>query len=242
MKVSRYGHVHQLTFYAPLLPINVQVIEHSLGLILIDTGIERVAPQIIAYLESLEKPLHAILLTHAHGDHVGGVDLIVEAFPHVELYVSRRDARLLEGDRSTDPDERERRIKGALPKLKTRPTRVLDPGERLFGFKVILASGHTPGSIAYFEESSRFLYAGDAFQTHGGVAIIGDVRPLFPLPGLATWDKRAAVENGERLIDLSPLMTFVGHGAPLTGTHRLYVALKRAKRKQARFYSGGRDK
>lgn len=237
MKVTRLEHVHQLTFYAPILPINVQLIEKELGLVLIDTALERNAADILAYIESLEQPLLAILLTHAHGDHVGGVDAILKAHPHAELYVSRRDARLLDGDRTLDPDERNLKVKGSLPMIHSLPDKLLDPGERLFGLRVYPATGHTPGSIAYFDEAHRILFAGDAFQSHGGVAVAGDVRPLFPLPGMATWDKRAAVENAERLIDLAPRHTFVGHGPEIAGTHRLYRALKRAKRKQARLFA-----
>ena len=237
MKVTRIDHVHQLTFYAPLLPINVQLIERELGLVLIDTGLSRNADAILAYIEAQERPLLAILLTHAHGDHVGGVDAILKAHPHAELYVSRRDARLLEGDKTTDPDERPLKLKGSLPTIHSLPDKRLDPGERLFGFRVYQAAGHTPGSVAYFDEASRILFAGDAFQSHGGVAVAGDVRPLFPLPGLATWDKSAAVENAEKLIDLAPRHTFVGHGKSIEGTHRLYRALKRAKRKRARLFS-----
>lgn len=237
MKVTRIDHVHQLTFFSPVLPINVQLIEKELGLVLIDTGLARNAEAILAYIEKQERPLLAILLTHAHGDHVGGVDAILKAHPHAELYVSRRDARLLEGDRTTDVDERALKLKGSLPTIHSLPDKLLDPGERLFGLHVYPAAGHTPGSIAYFDEHHRLLFAGDAFQSHGGVAVAGDTRPLFPLPGMATWDKRAAVEHAERLIDLAPRHTFVGHGKAIEGTHRLYLALKRAQRKQARRFS-----
>lgn len=234
MKVTRIEDVHQLTFYSPVLPINVQLIERELGLILIDTGLARNADEILAYIETLNHPLLAILLTHVHGDHVGGVDMILKAHPHAELYVSRRDARLLNGDRTTDPDERNLNIKGSFPTIRSLPDKLLDPGERLFGLRVYAAAGHTPGSIAYLDEHHRLLFAGDAFQSHGGVAVAGDTRPLFPLPGMATWDKRAAIDHAERLIDLAPRYTFVGHGKAIEGTHRLYLALKRAKRKQAR--------
>ncbi|MCT4787379.1 MBL fold metallo-hydrolase [Exiguobacterium aestuarii] len=233
MKVRRYGHIHQLSFYAPVLPINVQLIEHELGLVLIDTALKRNASDILAYIEELDKPLLAILLTHAHGDHVGGVDAIKAEHPLAELFISRRDARLLSGDRSLDEDE-QNKIRGSLPTIHSTPDTLLDPGERLFGLQVLAASGHTPGSIAFYDEANRVLLAGDAFQSQGGAAVAGDVRPLFPLPGLATWNRSIAVESAERLIDLSPLLTFVGHGPPLKGTHRLYLALKRAQRKQAR--------
>lgn len=237
MRVTRIEHIHQLTFYSPILPINVQLIEKELGFVLIDSGLSQNAKAISSYIAQQDKPLLAILLTHVHGDHIGGVDHILTEHPHAELYVSRRDARLLEGDYSLDADERAIKIKGSLPKIKSVPDRLLDPGERLFGLRVHLAAGHTPGSIAYFEEKDRLLFAGDAFQSHGGVAVAGDIRLLFPLPGLATWDKSAAVEHAERLIDLAPRYTFVGHGRPIEGTHRLYQAHKRAFRKQARLFS-----
>ncbi|WP_215112767.1 MBL fold metallo-hydrolase [Exiguobacterium sp. s63] len=233
MKVRRYGHIHLLTFYSPILPINVQLFEHELGLVLIDTALERNAAHILSYINELDKPLLAILLTHAHGDHVGGVDAIKSEHPLAELYMSRRDARLLSGDRSLDEDE-QNKIRGSLPTIRSKPDRLIDPGERLFGLRVLDAAGHTPGSIAFYDESNRILFAGDAFQSQGGAAVAGDVRPLFPFPGIATWNRSVAVKSAERLIDLSPLLIFVGHGSPLKGTHRLYLALKRAKRKQAR--------
>ncbi|WP_214878341.1 MBL fold metallo-hydrolase [Exiguobacterium sp. ERU653] len=233
MKVRRYGHIHQLTFYAPVLPINVQLFEHDLGLVLIDTALKRNATDILSYIAELDKPLLAILLTHAHEDHVGGVDIIKAEHPLAELFISRRDARLLSGDRSLDEGE-QRKIRGSLPTLRSTPDTLLEPGERLFGLRVLDAAGHTPGSVAYYDETNRVLFAGDAFQSQGGAAVAGDVRPLFPLPGLATWNRTVAVESAERLVDLAPLLTFIGHGAPLKGTHRLYLALKRAERKRAR--------
>ncbi|HLZ63672.1 MAG TPA: hypothetical protein VKR06_42620, partial [Ktedonosporobacter sp.] len=56
------------------------------------------------------------------------------------------------------------------------------------------------------------LIAGDAFQTLGGVAVSGTIRPLFPLPALGTWHKPTALESAHRLRAIEPSLLAVGHG------------------------------
>ena len=46
-----------------------------------------------------------IALTHAHGDHVGGLDHLAPALPDAEVLISARDARLLGKDMTPDPGE-----------------------------------------------------------------------------------------------------------------------------------------
>ena len=75
--------------------------------------------------------------------------------------------------------------------------------------------GHTPGHIAFLDVRDRTLIAGDAYQTRGGIAVSGVVRPLFPFPALATWDKPAALASAQALRKLQPSRLAVGHGEVL---------------------------
>ena len=89
--------------------------EHS-ELTLIDTGIPNSYKGILNVIAELNKPLTNILLTHAHGDHVGSLDELKRRFPNVSVSISARDSRLLKGDTTLDSNEPQIPIKGGIPK------------------------------------------------------------------------------------------------------------------------------
>ena len=153
------------------------------------------------------------MLTHAHGDHIGSLDALHAALPNAEVSISARDARLLAGDLSLDAGEGHNKLKGDLRGAKTRPNRLLKGGDKVGPLRAVDAAGHTPGQLAFLDERDNTLIAGDAFQVAGGLAVAGQMRPLFPFPGLATWDAARAAESAARLTDLNPSRLAVGHGA-----------------------------
>lgn len=56
--------------------------------VLIDTAMAKSSPNVIRKLKGLGvKKLDAIVISHAHGDHYGGVSDIMKAFPTKEIYV-----------------------------------------------------------------------------------------------------------------------------------------------------------
>jgi glyoxylase-like metal-dependent hydrolase (beta-lactamase superfamily II) len=116
---------------------------------------------------------------------------------------------------SLDPGEPQDKIRGGFVKLERPPERELAAGERFGSLEVVSAPGHTPGHVAFLDVRDRTLIAGDAFQTLGGVAVSGVIRPLFPLPGLANWHKPTALESARALRALEPSRMAVGHGRVL---------------------------
>ncbi|MCZ4059214.1 hydroxyacylglutathione hydrolase [Pantoea sp. LMR881] len=86
----------------------------------------------------------AILLTHHHNDHVGGVKTLTEHFPDVEIFGPQETAN-----------------KGA----KT----LVSEGDQVnvlgMTFNVIATPGHTLGHISYF--SSPYLFCGDTMFSGG---------------------------------------------------------------------------
>lgn len=56
------------------------------------------------------------------------------------------------------------------------------------------------------------LIVGDAFQTRGGMAVTGQVRPLFPFPAMATWNKEMSLASARKLYEFNPSLLAVGHG------------------------------
>src|SRR4029077_13463041 len=134
--------------------------------------------------------LRRVALTHAHGDHVGGVAGVRERFPGVTIAIGERESRLLVGDTSLDPGEPPAPVKGWVLKVPWKPAQLLKVGDRVGSLEVVPAPGHTPGHIAFLDVRDRSLIAGDAFQTRGGVAVSGVLKPLFPFPAMATWNKQ----------------------------------------------------
>jgi glyoxylase-like metal-dependent hydrolase (beta-lactamase superfamily II) len=194
--------------------VNAFLVEEDDGLTVIDTAIgRRDAKAILAEAAKLGRPIVRIALTHAHQDHVGGLDALVAELPGVEVLISTRDAKPLAKDLSPEPDEpADAKMRGGYPGTETRPTRTLEPGDRVGSLEVLAAPGHTPGHIAFVDTRDRTLIAGDAYSTLGGVATSAKINPLFPMPALATWHRPTALETARALRALDPPRLAVGHG------------------------------
>ncbi|MFC4802845.1 MBL fold metallo-hydrolase [Neobacillus sp. GCM10023253] len=213
MRMIKKGYLYQVTFMANLFPVNCYLVDEDDGLTLIDAALGFGAKGILQAAERIGKPITKIVLTHAHEDHVGALDLLKERLPDVPVYISVRDNRLMCGDRSLDSHEDQTPIKGGVPKkLKTRANVLLKEGDELGHLRVVESPGHTPGSMSFLDLRTKALVAGDAFQTRGGIAVAGDIRPLFPFPAFGTWSKQTALKSASKLAELNPSLLAVGHG------------------------------
>jgi glyoxylase-like metal-dependent hydrolase (beta-lactamase superfamily II) len=216
MRVIKNGYLYQVTFMASLFPVNCYLVEEEDGLTLIDAALSFGANGILKAARSIGKPITKIVLTHAHEDHVGALDLLKAKLPDVPVYVSVRDHRLMSGDRSLDHHEEQTPIKGGVPKkLKTRATILVNEGDKIGSLVAISSPGHTPGSMSFFDQRTKALIAGDTFQTRAGMAVAGDIRPLFPFPAFGTWSKITALQSSKKLAELEPSLLAVGHGEML---------------------------
>lgn len=216
MKATQHAdYLTQLTRFPLLFPMNCYLVREEDGYTLIDTTMAGSAPAIIAAARAAGLPIRRIALTHAHGDHAGSLDALHAALPEAEVLVPAREARFLRGELTLDPDEPQDKLRGGWVTCTTRPTRELRPGDRVGSLEVIAAPGHTPGHVAYFDHRDRTLIAGDAFQTRGGLAVCGVVRPLFPFVAMGTWQRGLALETARTLRALDPARLAVGHGLVL---------------------------
>ena len=118
-----------------VFPVNCYFVEEEDGLTLIDAALPYSAKGILQAAEKIGKPITKIVLTHAHDDHIGALDALKEVIPHVPVYISKRDAKLLEGDTTLQKDEPNTPIKGGVPKkIKTVPDVLLEDGDRVDRF------------------------------------------------------------------------------------------------------------
>ncbi|TYP76603.1 MBL fold metallo-hydrolase [Paenibacillus methanolicus] len=215
MRIIHKLSVYQLTFLPRFFPVNAYLVEEEDGLTVIDAALPYSAKGILQAAARIGKPITRIALTHAHGDHIGALDALKAALPRVPVFISARDARLLDGDRSLDAHEPQGSIRGDVPKagkIKTKPDVLLQDGDRVGSLLAVAAPGHTPGHMAFLDTRSRALLAGDALQTRGGMAVAGQLRPLFPFPAMATWNKEASFATARQLRELNPSLLGVGHG------------------------------
>lgn len=213
MQIRREKMLYQLTFLPRAFPVNCYLVEEEDGLTLIDAALPYSAKGILQAAAKLGKPITRIVLTHAHDDHVGALDALKQSLPDVPVYISSRDARLMDGDRSLDPHEPNTPIRGGVSdKLKTRPDVLLNDNDEIGSLVAICAPGHTPGSMAFLDVRTKALIAGDAFQIRGGTAVAGQVRLLFPFPAFGTWNNHVALETARNLKTLNPSLLAVGHG------------------------------
>jgi glyoxylase-like metal-dependent hydrolase (beta-lactamase superfamily II) len=192
--------------------VNAWFVAEDDGLTLIDTTMKGAGKKILAAADGLGAPIVRILLTHAHGDHIGALDELAAALPDAEVIISARDARLLHKDMSLDSGEPERKLSGSYPGAKTAPTRTVGDGDRIGSLEVVATPGHTPGHIALLDTRDRTLYCGDVYSTLGGVASSAKANPRFPLVRMGTWSPELDLESARILRGLDPARLAPGHG------------------------------
>jgi glyoxylase-like metal-dependent hydrolase (beta-lactamase superfamily II) len=201
VRISRFGFV------------NAYLVPEDDGFTLIDTTIKGGGKKIVAAAQQAGLPIKRIALTHAHGDHVGGVDELAKMIPGVELLISARDARFLAGDRSLDAGEPQDRLRGGYVQTETQPTATFVPGDTVGSLQVVAAPGHTPGHVAFFDPRDGTLLAGDSYTTFGRVvATTSKPRFPFPLAALSTWSRETELASAKALRALNPAFLAPGHG------------------------------
>lgn len=213
VRVIQNQFLYQLTFLPTIFPVNCYLVDEGNELTLIDAALPNSYKKILRFAETLNKRITKIVLTHAHGDHIGSLDSLKEQLPDARVYISERDARILGGDHSIDKQEKPFVLKGGLPKnIKTKPDILLKDGDMIGSLVSISLPGHTPGSFGFLDKRNNSLIAGDAFHTRGGFAITGQFRILFPFPGVATWNKQEAVKSAKKVQSLGVTLLATGHG------------------------------
>ena len=112
----------------------------------------------IGYIEEEELVIKAILLTHAHFDHIMGIDKVIDRYGEMPVYVEESDLELLH-----TPSMNESTV--YTNGYSYPGGDVIHDGDvlHLIGedFRVIHTPGHTAGGTCYYIESDKTLMSGD---------------------------------------------------------------------------------
>ena len=195
-----------LTQVTRLGAVNAYLVREDDGsLTVVDTGVPGTHHALLITAKSLGGKIKRVLLTHAHSDHTGSVQALLHALPKIEILIASRELRLLRGDFSLDPGESESNVPVIFFKpMPDLPVTTFEWGETIGALEAVSTPGHTPGHTAFLDKRDGTLLAGDAFQVKGGVAVSGVLRPSFPIPALANWDKSTSLASARKLRNLAP--------------------------------------
>jgi glyoxylase-like metal-dependent hydrolase (beta-lactamase superfamily II) len=90
---------------------------------------------------------------------------------------------------------------------------LLSEGDEVAGLRVIETPGHTPGHLAFWEETTRVLILGDVLFHRNPATFRKGLQEPFPP---ATFDRASNLRSARKLAALNPATICFGHGAPLT--------------------------
>lgn len=146
----------------PLGPLQTNcylVINETKSCLIIDPGSE--ADKLIKILKTEELNPKAILLTHAHFDHIGAVENVRNEF-NIPVYVHENEAKWL-----LDPSLNGSQFFMVGDLIRTKPADFyfVKEEEKVVGdftFHVYETPGHSPGSVSFYFKEEEIVIAGDA--------------------------------------------------------------------------------
>jgi glyoxylase-like metal-dependent hydrolase (beta-lactamase superfamily II) len=230
-----------------LVFVNVFAVRTATGWTLVDAGVNGSAGAIKRWAREHfgEEPPNAIVLTHAHFDHVGAIDALLNHW-NVPVYAHDEELPYVLGQRSYPPPDPTvgggmmARMASLYPRgpvnLGSRVMALPSDGSipTLPGWQWIHTPGHTAGHVALFREADRALIVGDAFCTTKQESFFAAVATQHPElhgpPAYFTTDWDAARASVQRLAELGPAYIAPGHGKPMSGELTTRSLIELAKR------------
>jgi len=180
--------------------------ETAADCLVVDTGLD--VGGLIDFLQEQELNPVAIVLTHGHADHIGGVAALRSRFGDIKVHIHKLDAKML-----TEPQANLSAMTGAP--FTTEPEdfslqeqSVID----LAGIELLVlhTPGHTPGGICLYSKEDGVAFVGDT--------LFADSVGRTDFPGGSTSQLTSSIK--ERLFTLpDETKVYPGHGPATTIGH-----------------------
>jgi endoribonuclease LACTB2 len=151
-----------------------------------DDYVQRIADALDA--EQPGATLARVLVTHAHSDHIGGVEALHRRWPNAIF------------QKMPDP---QRDAKYPVEWTGLKDEQVVKAGDGVLW--AIHTPGHAPDHVCFFEPRSSTLFCGDLLVNGGTIMI-----PVSTGGDLALYMKSL-----KRILDLQPRRALAGHGEPI---------------------------
>ena len=139
-KENQLIHIHAIEAFQDNY---IWLIHNDQNSIIVDPGD---AKPVISALERKKLNLVAVLITHHHADHIGGVMALQEKYPHIKVFAPEKDNYDFVNISLKNGDEIN------IPELQ-------------INYKIIEIPGHTQGHIAYYDMKN--LFCGDTLFACG---------------------------------------------------------------------------
>jgi len=234
--VSEGTEIRPDVYYHTTGIVNVVMIGDPRGddWVLMDTGVPNSADSLMEIVSERfprnNRP-SAIILTHGHFDHVGGIQELIEEWKTL-VYAHPDEFVYLTGQQ-TYPKPNVIRGRKLMIRMSTLyADKRINIGEVLMplppdgtlpglpGWTWIHTPGHSPGHVSLFRESDRVLLAGDAFvtvRTDSFYKVIFQKAEINGPPPFFTTDWEIAYDSVKKLAALKPDIAVTGHGPAMEG-------------------------
>lgn len=163
------------------------------GCWIVDPGLPPTGENIVKYLADNALTPEAIILTHAHADHIAGVPQVLNTFPTLPVFLAESEWPFLE-----DPAQNLSDMGGFDICVEAPDLRDLKPGQTLtlgsLDWQILDTSGHSPGGRTLYCAQASAAIVGDAlfagsigrvdFPHSNGPLLLANIREkLLTLPG-----------------------------------------------------------
>ena len=208
MKLSSVTADVSVIVLPPLRHMN----SYLVGDVVVDAGLGLHARGILKALAGHTVRTHVV--THAHGDHVGGSKTVSDALG-VPVWCGPGDVDAVQSGKPAAAS----RLQALFRWKPVEVARELREGDEVGpGFMVLDVAGHTPGQIALRREPDRTLICADVFLN---LEFYTALPGLHEPPRLFNWNPAGNRECARRLAALEPQLTLFGHGKPLRDPAKL---------------------
>lgn len=212
--------------------VNWYLVEDGASLTIVDCGLPRSWRSLQTALADLGRTsadVEAVIVTHAHADHVGFAERARREW-HVPVWLHERDRTLSKHPLKYEKEHSPLRHANAhtlrLAVAMGRAGALRTPGlGDVRGFsdepeldvpgrpKTVFTPGHTHGHTAFHFADRGVVIAGDALAT---IEPYSGRRGAYLVSGAAAVDSSVAVASLQRIADTAAGTVLVGHGPPWT--------------------------